>query len=223
LPSISFPPPPIIKLIFSFISLFSIILLKTGGENDRFWRSPENRSLHPDFILGIIGVPFDEKSSFIRGAAGGPAAIRRVSTGKTYNPDTELEVDLAEETVLVDLGDVDTSGDVDKTFSGIETAVSEVVQRGAIPIILGGDHSITYPSVKGMASRFEHLDLLHLDAHPDLYDELYGDRLSHACPLARILKMGWWSSWFRLVRGRLPPSRGSWLKGMGSEQLKPGI
>jgi len=146
----------------------------------------KNRSLHPDFILGIIGVPFDEKSSFIRGAAGGPAAIRRVSTGKTYNPDTELEVDLAEETVLVDLGDVDTSGDVDKTFSGIETAVSEVVQRGAIPIILGGDHSITYPSVKGMASRFEHLDLLHLDAHPDLYDELYGDRLSHACPLARF-------------------------------------
>ncbi|HAV40897.1 MAG TPA: agmatinase [Acidobacteria bacterium] len=150
----------------------------------------KNRSLHPDFILGIIGVPFDEKSSFIRGAAGGPAAIRRVSTGKTYNPDTELEVDLAEETVLVDLGDVDTSGDVDKTFSGIETAVSEVVQRGAIPIILGGDHSITYPSVKGMASRFEHLDLLHLDAHPDLYDELYGDRLSHACPLARILEDG---------------------------------
>ena len=150
----------------------------------------KNRSLHPDFILGIIGVPFDEKSSFIRGAAGGPAAIRRVSTGKTYNPDTELEVDLAEETVLVDLGDVDTSGDVDKTFSGIETAVSEVVQRGAIPIILGGDHSITHPSVKGMASRFEHLDLLHLDAHPDLYDELYGDRLSHACPLARILEDG---------------------------------
>jgi len=150
----------------------------------------KNRSLHPDFVLGIIGVPFDEKSSFIRGAAGGPAAIRRVSTGKTYNPDTELEVDLAEETVLVDLGDVDTSGDVDKTFSGVETAVSEVVQRGAIPIILGGDHSITYPSVKGMAGRFEHLDLLHLDAHPDLYDELYGDRLSHACPLARILEDG---------------------------------
>jgi len=150
----------------------------------------KNRSLYPDFVLGIIGVPFDEKSSFIRGAAAGPGAIRRVSTGKTYNADTELEVDLAEETVLVDLGDVDTSGDADKTFGEIEKTVAEVVNRGAIPIILGGDHSITYPAVKGMASRFKCLDILHLDAHPDMYEELYGDRLSHACPLARILEDG---------------------------------
>jgi agmatinase len=150
----------------------------------------KNRSLHPDFVLGIIGVPFDEKSSFIRGAAAGPAAIRRVSTSKTYNADTELGIDLAEETVLVDLGDVDTSGDVDKSFAEIEKTVAGVVERGAIPIILGGDHSITYPAVRGMASRFKRLDMLHLDAHPDMYEELYGDRLSHACPLARILEDG---------------------------------
>ena len=91
---------------------------------------------------------------------------------------------------LVDLGDVDTSGDADKTFGEIEKTVAEVVNRGAIPIILGGDHSITYPAVKGMASRFKCLDILHLDAHSDMYKELYGDRLSHACPLARILEDG---------------------------------
>ncbi|MDD8020068.1 MAG: agmatinase [Acidobacteriota bacterium] len=148
----------------------------------------KNLTLHQDYVLGIIGVPFDEKSSHLRGAAGGPAAIRRVSSSKTYNADTELEVDLAEETILVDLGDVDTSGDVDKTFAGIEKTVSEVVKRGAIPILLGGDHSITYPAVKGLSRHFKHLDLLHLDAHPDLYEDLYGDRWSHACPMARILE-----------------------------------
>ncbi len=143
-----------------------------------------------NFQLAVIGVPFDEKSSFLRGAAGGPEAIRRVSTGKCYNPDTELGVDLAEDTVLVDLGDVDTSGDVLKTFAAVEEKVREVVMAGAVPIILGGDHSITYPAVKAVASTFRELDLLHLDAHPDMYEDLYGDRLSHACPMARILEEG---------------------------------
>jgi len=142
------------------------------------------------FKLAVIGVPFDEKSSYRRGAAFGPEAVRRISTGKCYNPDTELGVDLAEETVLVDLGDVDTSGDVLKTFAAVEEKVLEIINFGAVPIILGGDHSITYPVVKAMARKYRPLDLLHLDAHPDMYDELYGDRLSHACPMARILEEG---------------------------------
>ncbi len=141
-----------------------------------------------NYRLAIVGVPFDEKSSFRRGAAAGPEAIRRVSTGRCYNPDTELGVDLSEETVLVDLGDVDTSGDMLKTFSGIEEKVSLVLAAGAVPVILGGDHSITYPAVKAVARKFKSLDLLHLDAHPDMYEDLYGDRLSHACPMARILE-----------------------------------
>lgn len=147
-------------------------------------------SEYPDYTLAIIGVPFDEKSSFLRGAADGPAAIRRVSTGKCYNSDTELGIDLAEETVLVDLGDVDTSGDMLKTFAEVEKKVAEVVRKKAIPIILGGDHSITYPAVRAVASHHQNLDLLHLDAHPDMYEDLYGDRLSHACPMARILEEG---------------------------------
>jgi len=150
----------------------------------------KNLNQNPDFRLAVIGVPFDEKSSYLRGAAAGPAAIRRVSTGKCYNPDTELGVDLAEETVLVDLGDVNTSGDMLKTFFEIEREVSKIVARKAVPIILGGDHSITYPAVKAMAAHFKTLDLLHLDAHPDMYEDLYGDRLSHACPMARILEDG---------------------------------
>ena len=106
---------------------------------------------YPGCGIAILGVPFDEKSSYLRGAAGGPAAIRRASTGKCYNEYTELGVDLATETVLVDLGDVDTSGDMDKTFALTEKAVEGILGKGAVPVILGGDHSITYPVIKAFS------------------------------------------------------------------------
>jgi arginase len=145
---------------------------------------------HPDYKIAVLGVPFDEKSSYLRGAAGGPEAIRKVSTGKCYCGYTELGVNLEEDTVLVDLGDVDVSGDMDKTFALIEKAVAAILDKGAVPIVLGGDHSITYPILKAFARAYKPLDVLHFDAHPDLYDDLYGDRLSHACPFARIVEDG---------------------------------
>jgi agmatinase len=147
-------------------------------------------SENPDYKIAILGVPFDEKSSYLRGAAGGPAAVRAVSTGKCYCGWTELGVNLEEDTVMVDVGDVDTSGDMDKSFALTEKAVAAILDKGAVPIVLGGDHSITYPVLKAFARRFKPLDVLHFDAHPDLYDDLYGDRLSHACPFARILEDG---------------------------------
>jgi arginase len=147
-------------------------------------------SENPDYKIAILGVPFDEKSSYLRGAAGGPAAVRAVSTGKCYCGTTELGVNLEEDTVLVDLGDVDTSGDPDKSFALTEKAVAAILAKGATPIVIGGDHSITYPVLKAFARSFKPLDILHFDAHPDLYEDLYGDRLSHACPFARILEDG---------------------------------
>jgi len=147
-------------------------------------------SENPEYRMAILGVPFDEKSSYLRGAAGGPAAVRAVSTGKCYCGYTELGVNLEEDTVLVDLGDVDTSGDPDKTFALTEKAVARILEQGAVPIVLGGDHSITYPVLRAFARVHKPLDILHFDAHPDLYDDLYGDRLSHACPFARILEDG---------------------------------
>lgn len=147
-------------------------------------------SENPDYQIAVLGVPFDEKSSYLRGAAAGPAAVRAVSTGKCYCGWTELGVNLEEDTVLVDLGDVDTSGDMDKSFALVEKGVAAVLDKGAVPIVLGGDHSITYPVLKAFARRFKPLDVLHFDAHPDLYDDLYGDRLSHACPFARIVEDG---------------------------------
>ena len=147
-------------------------------------------SENPDYKIAILGVPFDEKSSYLRGAAQGPAAVRAVSTGKCYCGYTELGVNLEEDTVLVDLGDIDTSGDMDKSFALIEKGVAAILAKGAAPVVIGGDHSITYPVLRAFARTFKPLDVLHFDAHPDLYEDLYGDRLSHACPFARILEDG---------------------------------
>lgn len=143
-----------------------------------------------DFTLAIIGIPFDEKSCYLRGASKGPRAIREASTGKAINPWTELGVNLEEDGVLADLGDVDVSGDFREVFSRIEGEVLKILEKRAVPVILGGDHSISYPVVRAFAGRIKPLDILHFDAHPDLYEELYGDRFSHACPFARIMEEG---------------------------------
>ncbi len=143
-----------------------------------------------NYELAVIGVPFDEKSSYLRGTAKGPAAIREASTGAMINPCTELGVDLALDTVLVDLGDISIKGGFFRLASRLEEKITEIINAKAVPFVLGGDHSISYPVVKAFAEEIKPLDILHFDAHPDMYDEFKGDPYSHACPFARILEEG---------------------------------
>jgi len=143
-----------------------------------------------EYHIAILGVPFDEKSSYLKGTAKGPQAIRAASTGKALNSWTEQGVNLEEETIMVDMGDIDVSGDALEVFSRIERSILKILEKKAAPIVLGGDHSISYPVVKAFAKKFGHLDILHFDAHPDLYDEWEGDGLSHACTFARIQEGG---------------------------------
>ena len=143
-----------------------------------------------EYDVALLGIPFDDKSCYLRGAAQGPQAVRAASTSKAINPWTELGVSLEEETVMADLGDVDVSGNYVEVFSRLEKKVSEILSKNAVPVILGGDHSISYPVVKAFARKYKPLDILHFDSHPDLYEELYGDRFSHACPFARIMEEG---------------------------------
>jgi len=78
----------------------------------------------------------------------------------------------------------------ERDFAEIERAVRVLLDKGERPISLGGDHSITYPIMKGFAGHNAELTILHFDAHPDLYDEFEGSRVSHACPFARIMEEG---------------------------------
>jgi len=143
-----------------------------------------------DYDIVIIGIPFDEKSCYLKGAAKGPQAIRAASTAKAINPWTELGVNLEEDVVINDLGDLEISEDFKEVFSLIEKKIMAILEKEAVPVVLGGDHSISYPVVKAVSRKFKALDILHFDAHPDLYQELYGDPLSHACPFARIVEEG---------------------------------
>ncbi len=138
----------------------------------------------------ILGIPFDANSSYLRGAAHAPPLIRKALFSGSSNLWTEDGLDLGAANRLFDAGDLALPDDRDAAFAQIETAVRGTLASGHPLICLGGDHSITYPIVGGFSERFPQLSILHFDAHPDLYDQLDGNRFSHACPFARILEAG---------------------------------
>jgi agmatinase len=105
------------------------------------------------------------------------------------NLTSEKGVDLSGPGALTDEGDVRLREDA--TDRGrIERAVSRLLDRGLKPLLLGGDHSVTYPAFRAIATRHRSVSILHFDAHPDLYDVYDGNRFSHACPFARIMEEG---------------------------------
>jgi agmatinase len=143
-------------------------------------------ALKPGMVT-VIGVPADENSSFMRGAALAPARIREALHSGATNLCAENGIDLGSETRWRDLGDLELDqGAV--AFEQIEAAVGSLLDRGVYVLALGGDHAITYPILKAYGARYNQLNVLHLDAHPDLYDVYEDSRLSHACPFARIME-----------------------------------
>lgn len=141
--------------------------------------------LQPDQIA-LLGIPFDKQSSYLRGPALAPARIRESLICDSANLWTENGIDLAKGG-WQDAGDVMFSDDK-KAFDAIETAVADLLVKKQRVISLGGDHSIAYPILRAYAKSYPGLTILQLDAHPDLYDHLDGNRHSHACPFARIME-----------------------------------
>ena len=139
----------------------------------------------------LIGVPYDASSSFARGPADAPAVIRGALWSASANSWTELGVDIGAEGAITDAGDLDLAGcSPADARRGIERSLARLLDIGARPVSLGGDHSITYPILRAVRPRAPRLTIVHIDAHADLYDEFEGDRFSHACPFARIMEEG---------------------------------
>jgi agmatinase len=124
----------------------------------------------------------------LRGAGDAPPKIREALRCDASNLWCESGVDLGVEGAYEDAGDLELHDE--GAFEAIESGVGAVIDQGKRPVSLGGDHSITFPIVKAFARRHPGLTILHFDAHPDLYDEFEGNRLSHACPFARIMEAG---------------------------------
>jgi arginase len=138
-------------------------------------------------MVAVIGIPFDANSSFMQGSALAPAQIRKIWNAGATNLCSESGVDLADHPEFIDLGDMKIDAGPD-TIDKIESTVAGLLSRGVRLICLGGDHAITYPVLKSYGARYPGLEILHFDAHPDLYDSYGGSRYSHACPFARIME-----------------------------------
>lgn len=142
----------------------------------------------PDTVA-LIGVPFDEYSSFMRGAAEAPPVIRQILKNGASNLFAENGVNLGNHPLFRDLGDLALPGG-DDGIAATEKAAAWLTEKKCRILALGGDHAISYPVVKALTAVYDDLTILHLDAHPDLYDSYGGNRFSHACPFARIMETG---------------------------------
>lgn len=139
--------------------------------------------------LRLIGAPTDRHSSFLRGPALAPPPIRAALSSDHGNMAAESGVEIGLDVRLSDAGDL-ALAEADGDHGLIAAAVAAALAAGAVPLGLGGDHSITWPAIEAVAEALGPVDILHFDAHPDLYDDFEGDPSSHASPFARIMERG---------------------------------
>jgi agmatinase len=139
--------------------------------------------------VAIVGAPTDDLVSDRPGARFGPRAIRAASCPP--GPHLEAKVDAMAELRMVDYGDAPVlPADAARTHEAIERTVGEVVAAGAIPIVLGGDHSIAEPDIRACAARYGPLGLVHFDTHTDTGTEVFGVEVSHGTPMYRLVGQG---------------------------------
>ena len=130
----------------------------------------------------VLGVPFDGGTTYRPGTRFGPQGIRRISA--LYTPyNFELGVDLREQMTMCDAGDVFTiPANIEKTFDQVSNAVAHVASTGSMPVILGGDHSIGFPTIRGIASlTSKKIGIIHFDRHADINEKDLDERM-HATP-----------------------------------------
>ncbi|MDQ2817209.1 MAG: agmatinase [Candidatus Eremiobacteraeota bacterium] len=139
------------------------------------------------FAVCVLGFPTDCNSSYLRGPAKAPGAIRKALWNEGTNSFTESGLDLRADGVLTDGGDLSLRDDPSDVQAITHSITAQLIHSKRV-MSLGGDHSITYPIVRAYAQRFAGLSIVQFDAHPDLYPVFAGNRLSHACPFARILE-----------------------------------
>ena len=144
----------------------------------------------------ILGAPFDGGTSYRSGARFGPKAMRETCYlgHDGSRPSLAMRVDGLEDLAVVDAGDVEMySGDAARSCRDLEAAVTTVAESGAIPLILGGDHTVTWPDVTGVArgaDSWGRVSVIHFDAHADTGDIEFGSLIGHGQPMRRLIESG---------------------------------
>jgi agmatinase len=150
---------------------------------------------YADADVVIVGAPFDGGTSYRSGARFGPQAIRSTD----YNahdgsrPSLAMRVDGLQDMRVLDAGDVELySGDAERSCRDLETAVGKVASSGAIPLILGGDHTITWPNATAVARArgWGRVSVIHFDAHADTGNIEFGSLIGHGQPMRRLIESG---------------------------------
>jgi arginase len=142
-------------------------------------------------MVTILGIPFDANSSFLRGGAQAPARIRLMETEGSTNLFSESGSEIKSGVAYHDKGDlVFETTDATKGFSIINDAIVKELKASAKILSFGGDHSISYPVIDAFSEKYENLNVLHIDAHGDLYDNFDDNPYSHASPFARLMENG---------------------------------
>jgi agmatinase len=143
----------------------------------------------------IVGAPFDGGTSYRSGARFGPSALRQACylEHDGSRPSLAMRVDALKDLTVLDAGDVEMySGDAVGACARLEQAVERVSASGAIPVVLGGDHTITWPDVTGVARArgWGKVSVIHFDAHADTGDITFGSLVGHGQPMRRLIESG---------------------------------
>ena len=138
-------------------------------------------------MISIIGIPSDKNSSFLKGASKAPPLIMREFYSDASNTFTESGIDLKANNICKYIGCIKLD-DKDNEFDLIKNAITLELEKKKKCFFLGGDHSITYPIISAYKSFYSKINILHFDAHPDLYQDFDDNPYSHASPFARIME-----------------------------------
>jgi agmatinase len=192
------------------ISTFSRGELPHFAGINTFMKAPYLEDVHRvgEFDVAIVGVPHDSGTTYRPGTRFGPQGIRRISA--LYTPyNYEMGVDLRESIKLCDVGDIFTiPANNEKSFDQISMGVAHVFASGAFPIILGGDHSIGFPTVRGVCRHLgdKKVGIIHFDRHVDT-QEIDLDERMHTCP------------WFHATNMANAPAKNLVQLGIGGWQV----
>jgi arginase len=167
-------------------------------------------------VITLLGLPWDGSSSYQRGAAEAPPHIRAALRSPSSNSFNERGDDVLSAEVMADAGEVALTDDPAEARERIERAVGEILASSSKPLLLGGDHSVTYPILRAFREGGA-LTVLHFDAHGDIYDHYVGDRYSHACPFARVMEEKLATRLIQVGIRTLTPHQRSQSKKLGTE------
>ncbi|QQK75763.1 agmatinase [Salicibibacter cibarius] len=141
-----------------------------------------------DFV--VAGVPFDTASSNRTGQRYGPQHIRDFSVLlRPYNPDQDINI--FNYCSGVDYGDIDIiPGNIHRTYDNIVEQLDEILEKSVVPVLMGGDHSITLGHLRAFAKHYGPVALVHFDSHGDTWDNYFGEQYMHGTPFRRAVEDG---------------------------------